>query len=382
LKRKIKICNVLSCLGLGGTERIIYYVAKYIDYSKYEFHIITLFSKDDENDEPLLKEIRKTKAKILRLKLKSYRDFKTMWKFISYVRKNRIDIIHAHSGACEFWGPFLGRLSRIKIVIYTLHHVVYFRSKTHRIRQYIVNHILVNNIFVVSDFLKLQLSKQLSIPLSKIITLNNPVVLSDYVTNYRSITREKLGISPNVFLIGNTSRFSSAKGHKYLINIASQIIRDIPNTKFLIIANNNHKELHRIQHEKSLKNNFITCKPTIDIIPILQSLDLFLMTSLNEGFGMVLIEAMAARIPIIAPNIGPIKDIISDNINGLLPYPSQWKPSIDIIKTKPFVNAINFIYQNPDVKRSFIENGYKHVKQFDIKNYTQQLFQRYNKLIS
>jgi glycosyltransferase involved in cell wall biosynthesis len=387
LKRKIKICNVVSTLGLGGTERIIYYVAKYIDYSKYEFHIITLFSKDDENDEPLLSELRKTEAKIFRLQLKSWRDFKTFKKFTSYIHRNKIDIVHAHSGACEFWGTVLGRLANVRNVIFSQHHTVYKNNFSIKIQRYLTYLIFTKKIIAVSESAKHFLINKYSVNNRKIQCIYNPVDLNkfkpidkDKKLNYRKY----FGLSISDFIIGNTSRYQDRKGYIYFFQAAKLIKRYIPNSKFIVIGNKQGiTQYQKWIKQYNLGDSVKIFSTTNKIVEILSCIDVYLFTSLwGEGFGIVLIEALAMGIPIVATNVGPTKEIITDRYNGLLSTPNKWVFETDSVDSKELAKSVIYLHNNPDFKEMIKKNAVISVNKFSLERYIKNIEQFYSELLS
>lgn len=143
----------------------------------------------------------------------------------------------------------------------------------------------------------------------------------------------------NELIIGNASRFVKQKGHKYLIEIAGKLkFHQIP-FRLLMAGEGKLKNsiMNRAKKEGVYENllfaGFIT-----DIKSFMASIDIFLLTSRWEGFGYVIVEAMAGGKPVIAFDISSNPEIIRDGENGYL---------IPFRDTDTFVQKIKTLYHNP-----------------------------------
>ena len=109
-----------------------------------------------------------------------------------------------------------------------------------------------------------------------------------------------------------------------------------------------------------------------DIYPVLKSMDLFILTSINEGLPMSLLEAMAIGTPVLSTAVGGIKEVIEDGETGLL-VPSK---AID-----EFEEALIRLYQNKDLRNSLASQAKEHVnKQYNIESNNKKLFKLYREL--
>jgi glycosyltransferase involved in cell wall biosynthesis len=85
-----------------------------------------------------------------------------------------------------------------------------------------------------------------------------------------------------------------------------------------------------------------------NVFKSLRKMDLFVLPSRTEGFGIALVEAMATGIPVIATSVGGIPEIVDDNINGILVPPGQ--PS-------DLAEAIITLLSNSDLAKKMADNG-------------------------
>ncbi|HCK99155.1 MAG TPA: hypothetical protein DHW42_03505, partial [Candidatus Marinimicrobia bacterium] len=127
------------------------------------------------------------------------------------------------------------------------------------------------------------------------------------------------------------------------------------------------EEAQNILHLKNLTNVKFFGYRT-DLPEIFADCDIFVLTSLNEGFGRVLVEAMASGLAIIATKVGGVPEIITDGINGLLiPSDKPDEPS----------QAIVTLYQNPELRRQMGLANIKKAEFYSLNNYISRVINIY-----
>ena len=101
-------------------------------------------------------------------------------------------------------------------------------------------------------------------------------------------------------------------------------------------------------------------------------MDIFVLPSILEGFGIVLLEAMAAGIPVVATNVNGIKEVVINMHSGLL-VPSKDPEAI--------ADAVIRLIDNPELRKSLIQEGLKRAKLFDVKEHIIKLDNFYTNLL-
>lgn len=127
-------------------------------------------------------------------------------------------------------------------------------------------------------------------------------------------------------MCATVGRLVPVKGHTYLIKAIQKVVKVIPEAKFLFVGDGELKsKLSEEIKSYDLQRNIFLLGARSDIATILSCINVFLLPSLNEGFGMVLIEAMAARKPVIATNVGGVPEVIINGTTGILVPPEDRK---------------------------------------------------------
>ena len=112
------------------------------------------------------------------------------------------------------------------------------------------------------------------------------------------------------------------KGHTYLIMAFAQVITEIPNIRLVFLGDGELRgELSGQVKTLGLEKQVLFLGMRNDVPEIISCSDLFVLPSINEGFGVVLLEAMAMKCPVVATNVGGVPEVVLDGETGILVPP-------------------------------------------------------------
>ena len=123
-------------------------------------------------------------------------------------------------------------------------------------------------------------------------------------------------------VVGNVAALVPHKGQRYLIEAAHLVVREIPDARFVILGEGELREAleHQVR-EHHLEKHVLLPGFRTDVLGCIKSFDLFAMSSVTEGLGTSLLDAMACRRAIVGTNAGGIPEIVEDGVNGLIVPP-------------------------------------------------------------
>ena len=187
--------------------------------------------------------------------------------------------------------------------------------------------------------------------------LQNAIDCSRFYKNEKSLD-EKI----NIINIGN---FSENKNQGFLIEVAKQLIDKNKNIYFTLIGYGPTREA-LIEKVKELKldDNIHFPGAVLNVEEYLSNSHLYVHTAKKEAFGLVLAEAMASGLPVIAYDTPGVRDVVKDRENGFL---------IDRFNLDTFIEKINLLIQDANLYSLFSENGLSDSKQFDFSAYIENL---------
>ncbi len=294
---------------------------------------------------------------------KSKYSFRPLGYLESFILKNQIEIIHCQLPRSIFFGYLLKRkLPYLKYLIHEQGDV--FESWIYSILLRIFKS-KADGIFACSKATKDTLSIRSKIAAHKITVLYNFVDLARF-----SPGKGDVG---NVVKIGFAGRIEKRKGWREFIR-AAKYFQDNKNLFFYIAGSGSEEgKLLRILRNEDYSNiKFLGFKANVE--EFFHLIDLLVIPSHFEPMGMVAIEAMACRVPVLASDVPGLNEIVEHEINGWT-YPSK---SIHAL-TDAIFDIINY---EPGRKKNIIDGGFEQAQKFSIEKYWNTLQNLYASVLS
>jgi glycosyltransferase involved in cell wall biosynthesis len=213
------------------------------------------------------------------------------------------------------------------------------------------------NILVLSEVIRREIITDYRIDPSKIIVTKykisesfNPLVAKEY----------KQILNPDGPIILTVCRISPVKGLEFLVKAAEIVIQKYPNAKFVVkgeVSDREYKrQIENLINITGLQQNMVILgenSPNSEIAKFMTSSDVFVLPSISEGLGVVILEALSSGLPVVATNVGGIVDILSNDQNGLL---------VNAQDPNGLANAIIRILSDSELKNRLIAEGLLTIK--------------------
>ena len=299
------------------------------------------------------------------IKLKE--DLRAIKEVKQIIKKERPNIVYLHSSKAGAIGR-LALFFNLKKTIFYNAHGWYFNAKISKKKKLFIA--------MIERILALRTDKIINISQSeydsaikhrvagkeRMCVIENGIDFSKFKdrNKYREETRKKYNINKNEKVIGVVGRLSEQKDPMTSIKAFNLIHKNNKNTKFMFIGDGELKEeVVNYVKEKKLEKNVIITGWVNNVEKYIPALDVAILPSKWEGFGLVLIEYMACDKPIVATNVGGIADIIKDNKNGYLVVVEDYKQ---------LAKKINEIIKGKSKTKKIIMHNKEYRKKYDIKN--------------
>ena len=296
----------------GGGEKLhLEYALQFIEK---HYNVFIVASKDS----PLCKKALEHNIKLFEIKLQNF-SFLNIYKYIllfRFFKREKIDTVVFTTSPDIKAGGISAKIANVK-------NIVYLRGLAVPIKNTISNRILFNNILTHIVANSLETKRTIFKNLSKSIKIEEKVKViyhgielalfdkSSKEKNFHSVKDE--------LIIGNAGRLTSQKRQKDLIKIAYTLKEKGVKFKMLIAGTGELRpEIEKLIAEYKLKQDVILLGFVEDMGNFMHNLDIFVLTSSWEGFGYVIVEAMAASKPVVAYNISSNPEIIRENQTGFL----------------------------------------------------------------
>ncbi len=265
-------------------------------------------------------------------------------------------LLHAHETKGAQFCYFANKLYQTPYII------------TRRVNNPIKNNFFNKTIYEQSLFTVVLSSaiKEQMLRISQNVSIKTiPSAYTQLKINHEEVIRIKNKLS-NKFIIGNIGELETHKGQYYLIEAMKKLEKKYPNIHLILLGRGKDEQNYKEQ-SKELSN--VTFEGFVDNVgDYISSLDLFVFPSLNEGLGSILLDAIQAKVPIAASNVGGIPDIIQHNKNGLLFPPKD---------TQAIFDAIEKLYLSEELRKKFTSNAYQTINDYSFNTMTDKYIALY-----
>jgi glycosyltransferase involved in cell wall biosynthesis len=250
-------------------------------------------------------------------------DLGILWELMRLMRYRQIDVVHTHLYCrSNVYGRAAAALARVPVKVATEHGGIAVRTR----KRWLADHVLerfTDGFIAVSRAVKENMVQQQGVPAHKIRVIHNGVDPYQFrVRESQTVARQALGLPVGIPVIGCIGRLELIKGHSYLVDAMIQIRARLPQAVLLVVGAGTAQAALREQvRKRGLSGVVLVVGGQQDIRPFLQAMDLFVLPSLDEGFGIALLEAMAMELPIVASNVGGIPEVVDNGKTGVLVSP-------------------------------------------------------------
>jgi len=348
-KQKI-ILQLRSSIGFFGAENVVLELAKQLSNSNY--HPIVGVIENSRNPHIELAEVAEShnlETKIF--KCAGQLDLRTVFAIRNFIKQQNIDIIHSHGYKANFYSLLATSFKNVNLVA-TCHPWIK-TSFAVKLYSWLDKSLLKksNHVVAISEEIKDEVLES-GLARKKISVIENGIDVSRFLNKYdRNEIFKEFDIEPDKKIIGTIGRLSKEKGQSNFIDAAKALIEKFDNLVFMIVGDGPLRdELRAHVSNLGLQDNFIFTGVSENIPKVFALLDIFVLPSLTEGLPMVLLEAMAAKKPIVATAVGAIPRLISDKRSGCLVKPKD---------TDGIIKAVEFMLNNTDDKTKIAQRGYE-----------------------
>lgn len=341
----------------GGVERYLELLLKYSPNNEVENILIC---SQHFNTEKI-----KNYAKVNQIEMSHKFDLKIDLRAISEIRKYiktyLPDLVYAHSTKA-------GALVRIAClglpvpVLYNPHGWAFnmghsnLKKTAYKFIEKVQNK-FTKRYILISQAEKESALKSKITDIKKISVIDNGIDFDEFKAK-DDISREKLGIPKNAFVIGQVGRLVEQKSPDVFVKAAKLVKENIPNSFFVLVGNGDQESyIRELIRREGLGECCIITGWVENPVSYMKLFDVGTLLSRWEGFGLVLAEYMYSKVPIVATKIDAIPYVVEDRKDGLLVN----KDSVAAV-----AQAIMEIHDNKKLAEELIDNGYeKAVKKYD-----------------
>lgn len=318
----------------GGAQRYVFDLATSL---KDEFEITVATGRIEKSRE-LLDRLEKAGIKThvfnnLVREIRLWTDFMAFLEIAMYLNQNNFDIVHCNSSKAGAIGALAANINNIKKIFYTAHGWVFneplpfWKKKIYKIIERFTSRSTTNIITLSKIDTEIAALEKIG-PMEKFIQIYHGIRPEEIMPRETAVQEinSKFNLNLNIddAIIGCVANFYKTKGLEYLIAAWQDIAEQVPGAKLIIFGNGQLRSKLESQIKKlKIENSVFLPGQLNQAQKYLKAFNIFVLPSVKEGLPYALLEAMAAKIPIIAARVGGIPEMIENNTGGILISPAD-----------------------------------------------------------
>ncbi len=299
-------------------ERGLVNIVNYGDSSRFR-HIILCLTEAGE----FARQLRSPSCRVIEFHKQPGNDFRLASRIARAVRECGISILHARGWPALLETAFAARLAGIDATIYGFHGKTVSElagiGALRRMAQAVALR-SYDRVVTLNQRMRSDLAVEAYLPESRIQVIANGVDLEVFQPRKdRASLRARFGLPSDRFIIGNIARLDPVKNHEIILRALSRFRTRIERPYFVLVGEGeNRPVLERCIRQLGLEEDVRLLGYSNSIAELLNCMDVYVQSSLYEGFSNTILEAMACGLPIIATDVGGTADLFSDTKEGYL----------------------------------------------------------------
>src|SRR6185295_6578718 len=314
--KRPRVLHLITSFEIGGTERQAVELLKRLDPERYDVRLAVI-----RNEGPFYRDIESRFPNVPEFPLSSFYNANAIKQLVRLRRlmmRERIDILHTHDFYSGLIGGAAARLSGVRVIA-AQRHLKLSDRRVHQVGMRLI-HRLAHRILVNSEAIRDRILEHDHAQPRKIVIVRNGV---QHTVVSRAQAREQLlrelETNEGAKLIGIAARLQPVKGHRFFLEAAASVLRNQPDAHFVLVGDGPLRPvLEKQATHLGIADRVHLLGDRTGVAQLISAFDLLVLSSLHEGLPNAVMEAMAARVPVVATAVGGTKELISDGETGYL----------------------------------------------------------------
>jgi glycosyltransferase involved in cell wall biosynthesis len=308
-----KVCHIINSLSTGGAESLL---LKIIRNTKQDIQYTVYYIGGEDT---LVEEFEKEGATVHSLGGQFNYDLRVVYRLYKKLQENQFDVLHAHLPNSHWIGRIAAYLNNISVIVSTHHSVPqnygHLSKNLERFTRPLDNVTVAVSNSVRSGF-NAEQNPQWR-------TIYNGIELQRFRNRIETVDINKVASKWNIkdkLIFLSVGRYVPVKNQMILIRAMPRVLEVHPKAHLVIVGWGRLKrKMERTIKQMGIENSVTITGYISDVEKFYALADIFVHPARIEGFGMVLIEAMAAHLPIIASDISTVREVVSKKCSFLVP---------------------------------------------------------------
>lgn len=355
-------------LGRGGTEGLLTNSAAHIDPARFEVEVAYLLPWNNA----MAADLRAQGVPVHCLRQRFEADLSWILRLRKLVRERRYNIVHTHM-------PLPAAEARVALrrrgtaLVHTEHNTWQsYRRSTRILNARTLGH--NDAVIAVSNAVAASIKGGHNRPPVHVVYHGIDYSAARRGAAARKHARTTLAIDENDFVIGTVGNFRLEKDQRTLVKAMGILRLSHPDVTLVMVGFGPLEgELRRQVDALGLADAIRFVGSRNDVLELMPAFDIFVLSSLYEGLGIALVEAMASGLPCVATAVGGVPEVFDDGVEGLLVSP-QDPPAL--------AAALGKLYDDSDLRSEMGIAAVERARQFDIRRAVRRTEQIYDQVLA
>jgi len=255
-------------------------------------------------------------------------DLKTFGRLYQVIKREKPDLVHLHLLKARFFGGIAAKLAKVPMIVETFHGNLFsgyhgkLKAAAILAAERFLGWLIMDRVIAISETQKEEIIRYRVCPQEKIEVIPLGLNLNRFsqCSELKGEFRKEIGISKETVLIGTVGRLVPIKGLPYLLVAISRVAKSSDYDFCLLVVGDGElrRDLESQASSLGIERRVRFLGWRFDLERIYADLDIVVLSSLNEGTPVSLIEAMAAGKAVLATKVGGVPDLIEDGKTGVL----------------------------------------------------------------
>ncbi len=326
--RPVRVLEVMEAT-IGGTKRHLLAMVRGLDRSLFQVEVAAPRIRSEAFDDVTFSDEVRQAAIPQRFvpmvrEISPASDLSCLFRLWALMIRGRYDVVHTHSSKAGFLGRFAARLAGVRAVVHTPHGFYFLNQKGGAKRSFyltlerLAGRITDRMIALSPTEMGEAVDNGIIVP-KRVVLIENGIQLPAR-RDSATISRLRNTLAPGArHVIGTVARFTPQKGPFDFIRMADALVRSVPGTQILWCGDGELRDqVETLARELGVYNHLHFLGYRTDVLDVMSVMDAFILTSHWEGLPYTILDAMALEKPVVATAAVGTRDIVQDEVTGLL----------------------------------------------------------------
>ena len=343
--RKLRVLHLIHHLELGGAEVLLTGLLPRLDRTAFAVHAACV-----DRGGPLVDVLRGRGVPTHVIGRRGAADLGVVGRPARLLRDLRIDLVNTHAFSAGFWGRLAARQARTPLVVATMHATAGWRRP---LKHRLLNRLLLpgtDRLVAVSRAVKTSLIEREHVPAARISVIPNGIDPDRLRTaDAPAALRASHGIPAAGHVVGMVARCRAEKGGPVFIAALAHLVRAGRDIQGVLVGDGPAlAEWRRIAADAGLGDRLRFAGSDPDVARWLGCMDVLVCPSIEESFGLVALEGLAAGVPVVASRVGGLQEILADGRDARL---------VDAGDARATAAAVAELIDRPALARELVRGG-------------------------